>query len=357
MMRDRPVIVIDDADSGFSSTAGWNPSTRDPGFHGKGYLWHAKGTGEGQAVWRADLPMPGRYNVYARWVMSKPEDRATNAPFTVKSLDGDSTVRVTMAEMQSHSEWNRLGTFAFDKQGEVVLSDDADNSVVADAVKFEYMEPVNVPPQRGRLLFSDDFETMENWFVEAAGRVELVEGAMRVISESHDKGIHAWFRPDLPDNVQIEYDMTLHGPEGFALVFFCTRAVNSGDMLGDLAVRDGGFDDYVRNPKMRSYHFSVHRKWAGGWVHGANLNKNPGKTLLQRNAVDPCPPAEGDQTYHMVLIKIGGRIQLFVNDELVLFYLDDEDPYPGGRFGFRQIYMTKIDYSNLRVYEAAMPEA
>ena len=65
-MLKRPVTVIDNDDKGFSTPgADWNSSTRDPGFYGKGYLWHAKGNGEAKAIWKTALIKPGRYNVYA----------------------------------------------------------------------------------------------------------------------------------------------------------------------------------------------------------------------------------------------------------------------------------------------------
>ncbi len=360
---ERPIIIVDNADAGFSTTgADWNPSTRDPGFYGEGYLWQRMGDGSSKAMWRAAIAQPGRYNVYARWVMSKPEDRATNAPFTIRSIDGDGVVHVNLAQRQSaadQSPWNLLGTFPFEKQAEIVLSNDADNSVVADAVKLEYMEPLDATvPQRGKLLLQDDCDNMDNWFIEGSeGKGEIVNGALRVTSTSQRKGVHAWFRPDLPDNVRIEYDMTVHGPKGFALVFFCAKGTKGQDIITDLPERDGTFSQYVRNDDLRCYHLSVHRMGSESWVDGANLNKNPAKNLVQRNAVDPCPPAEGDQTYHMTLIKLGGRIQLLVDDKPVLFYIDEAEPYAGGKFGFRQIYLSTISYDNVRVYEVAAPEA
>ena len=360
--EERPIIIVDNADAGFSKTGEWNASTRDPGFYGDGYLWHANGGGEAKATWQAAIAQPGRYNVYARWVASKPDDRASNAPYTVKHLDGETTVRVNLKQMQSaadQSPWNLLGTFPFREQAQVVLSNDSDNSVVADAVKLEYMEPLGAgAPERGKLLLQDDCDAMENWFIEARenGSGEIADGALRVTSTSQGKGMHAWFRPDLPDNVRIEYDMTVHGPKGFALVFFCAKGTKGQDIITGLPARDGTFSQYVRNDDLRCYHLSVHRMGTGSWVDGANLNRNPAKALVQRNAVDPCPPAEGDQTYHMTLIKTGPRIQLLVDDKPVLLYIDDgEEAYDGGKLGFRQIYESSISYDNLRVYEAATP--
>ncbi|MFQ5809315.1 MAG: DUF1961 family protein [Armatimonadota bacterium] len=360
---ERPVIIVDNADADFTTTGdGWNPSTRDPGFQGDGYLWHAKGAGEAKAIWRAAIAKKGRYNVYARWVMSKPEDRATNAPFTIRSADGDTVVRVDLSQRQSaadRSPWNLLGTFAFEGQAQVMLSNDSDNSVVADAVKLEYMERLGAAvPKRGGLVVKDDCEKMRNWYIEGRenGRVAIVDGALRVTSTSDRKGVHAWFRPELPEHFRIEYDMTVHGPKGFALVFFCAKGTNNQDMITGLPARDGTFSQYVRNEALQCYHLSIHRMGTRSHVDGANLNKNPGKTLVQRHAVDPCPPAEGDQTYHITLIKAGGRIQLLVDDKLVLFYIDESpEPYGGGRFGFRQIYGSTISYDNVRVHDVVVP--
>jgi len=326
---ERPIIIVDNADAGFSKTDEWNASTRDPGFYGDGYLWHPMGDGSGKATWRAALAKPGRYNVYVRWVASKPDDRASNAPYTIKSLDGDTTIRVNLKQMQSaadRSPWNLLGTFPLRDKAEVVLSNDSDHSVVADAVKFEYMEPLGAEvPERGKLVLQDDCDKLDSWFIEAKenGSAEIVDGALRVTSTSDRKGVHAWFRNDLPDNVRVEYDMTLHGPKGFALMFFCAKGTKGQDIITGLPARDGTFSQYVRNDDLRCYHLSVHRMGTTSWVDGANLNKNPGKSLIQRNAIDPCPPADGDQTYHMTLIKMVGRIQLLVDDKPVLLYIDD----------------------------------
>ena len=143
------------------------------------------------ASWTAQLPEPGRYNVYARWEMSEPENRTTNAPFTVRACGGDSTVRVDMSQWQSVAEFP------------------------------------------------------------------------------------------------------------------------------------------------------------------ACIVQSPWNLLVQRNAVDPCQPEDGSQTYHITLLKMGSRIQLFVDDESVLFYIDDSgDPHGTGKFGFRQIYRSTISYDNLRIHHA-----
>ena len=361
---ERPVIVLDNSGPGFEAEGAWNASTRDEGYYGEDYLWHAKGEGEATARWSAELPKPGLYNVYARWVMSKLDDRATNAPFTIRHREGDATVRVNMAMRQSAaafdgqvmSEWNLLGGFEFEDAAEIVLSNDADNSVVADAVKIEYMNPPGQPlPEPGRLLFEDVCDSLVKWYAEGEGTVDIVDGRMRIVSLAHRLGVHAWFKPELPDNVIIEYDMTVHGEKGFHLFFFSAHGP-AGRSILKLPPRSGAFNEYVRNPEFFGYHGSVHRRGVTEWAGGANLNKNPGKTLIQRNANDPCPPAVGDQPYRVRIVKTGRRIRYIVNDEIALDCIDDDPEFYGaGRFGFRQIYHSEISYHGVRVYEAIEP--
>jgi len=363
---ERPVVTVDNTGNAFSLEGrGWTRKTEAPGFHGCDYYEHRGGDRSSRAVWRILPPRPGRYNVYARWVMTETSVRASNAPFVVKADYGETVVRVDMTTWQSPAEypagtvqspWNLLGTFPFSREGAVTLTAGADGPVVADAVRFEYMEPLDAPPVvKGELIAACDFDELTEWSIEGPeGEAGIVDGALRITSTSDRFGVHAWYRPDLPDSVVVEYDMTFHGKAGFALVFFCARGAAEQDILTEMPERGGRFAQYVRNDDFLAYHLSVHRHGATSWVNGANLNKNPGKRLVQRNAVDPCPPAEGTQTYRIRLVKLGNRIEFFVDERPVLFWFDDagEGCYDGGKFGFRQIYRSAITYDNFRVYRA-----
>ena len=135
-------VVVDNAGAGFRVLRGeWNPSTRNEGYVGSGYLWNAKRTeiqGQPDAVeFRPDLPEAGPYKVYAHWVWGK-GDRARNAPYIIHYAGGSQVRRVDMSNQALAAKWHLLGVFPFEKGdgGCVELTDDADNSVVADAVKF-----------------------------------------------------------------------------------------------------------------------------------------------------------------------------------------------------------------------------
>ncbi len=90
------------------------------------------GTGANTATWSFNITTAGNYEVYAWWVTGT--NRATNAPYTINYEGGSETVRVS--QRIKGGQWNYLGTYAFGiGTYSVVLSDDANNYVIADAIK------------------------------------------------------------------------------------------------------------------------------------------------------------------------------------------------------------------------------
>ena len=81
------------------------------------------------------MPAAGNYNVYAHWVAGA--DRATNATYTITHSGGTSTVSVN--QQVNGGEWVPLGSYAFaqNQAHGVVLTDQANGLVVADAIKYE----------------------------------------------------------------------------------------------------------------------------------------------------------------------------------------------------------------------------
>lgn len=73
--------------------------------------------------------------MYAWWTAFG--NHATNAPYTITHTTGTSTV-VTNQEIDG-GQWNLFGTYAFNAGtgGYVELSNNANEYVTADAVKFE----------------------------------------------------------------------------------------------------------------------------------------------------------------------------------------------------------------------------
>ena len=108
-------------------------------YDGQGYgnSVHYIGAGDGSAKARWSAPAAGRCKVYVTW--SPYDNRATNAPFTVR--DGATvlkTLRVNQREAPPDG-WLLLGEF--DGNLSVELTNDADGYVIADAVRFEPVAP------------------------------------------------------------------------------------------------------------------------------------------------------------------------------------------------------------------------
>jgi hypothetical protein len=132
-------IVIDNPDAVFVDEVDWN-SYSGPGesFYGTDMRYKAAGGGS-TATWTPDITQAGSYNVYAWWSAYK--KRASNAPYTVNHTGGSDTIRIS--QRIDGGKWNLLGNFNFTvgTSGSVVLSDDGNGAVVADAVKFEWAPP------------------------------------------------------------------------------------------------------------------------------------------------------------------------------------------------------------------------
>lgn len=157
-----PLSVIADNDKpSVTFTGGWTNNTADE-MNQRYELSQAfapVGDGSSTAVFRPNLPTGGLYKVYARWT-SHP-NRATNAPYTVNFSGGQTTIRVN--QEQNGGKWMLLGTFPFDagRAGNVVLSNDANEYVIADAVMFEPV-PASLAPGQSVLVLSDTFDSAQD---------------------------------------------------------------------------------------------------------------------------------------------------------------------------------------------------
>jgi hypothetical protein len=130
------IITIDNPGAVFVDEGDWNTYS-GPGetFYGANMRLKAAGTGSKTATWTPDITIAGDYDVYAWW--SAYPTRASNAPYTVNHTGGSNTIPVS--QKVDGGRWNLLGTFNFavGTSGSVVLSDDADGVVVADAIRWE----------------------------------------------------------------------------------------------------------------------------------------------------------------------------------------------------------------------------
>ncbi|HQZ87086.1 MAG TPA: RHS repeat-associated core domain-containing protein, partial [Actinomycetota bacterium] len=132
----RPGSLVIDNTSG-TALGTWSASTAVAGYQGGNYQTHAAGNGTDSFTW--PLAGNGHYRVYARWTSHA--NRAGNARYTVRHTGGDTPVSVS--QQQNGGSWQLLGTFELDANSQIVLTDDANGYVIADAVMAE---PVNAQP-------------------------------------------------------------------------------------------------------------------------------------------------------------------------------------------------------------------
>ena len=135
-LADPDVIIRDDINAAFVGT--WPPFT-NPVVYGGDAQYHEAGSGANTATWTPLIFEAGYYNVYARWAAHT--NRASDAPFTIHYDGGSETIDID--QRRYNGVWVLLGTYPFaaGTSGSVVLSDDANGYLNADAIKWEREDP------------------------------------------------------------------------------------------------------------------------------------------------------------------------------------------------------------------------
>ena len=147
-------VIIDNSDLGASAVGVWPVGNwMGDTFWGSDFAFHAPGTGTDTFTWAPAIPAPGRYHVYARWRTHTL--RATDAPYTIHHRYGATEVRVN--QQADGGRWNLLGSFEMTPGANhrVVLSDDANEHVIADAVML-------VPDTTSRVVAADAIRLVAN---------------------------------------------------------------------------------------------------------------------------------------------------------------------------------------------------
>ncbi len=126
-------IYLDNPGAEFVCTS-WTTVSNPDALYGHNHSYIAAGSGSCTATWNIPA-VDGDYKVYAWWKAAS--NRATDAPYTINYDGGSQTVDVN--QEINGSQWNLLGTFPFDAgtAGSVVLSDNANEIAIADAIKLE----------------------------------------------------------------------------------------------------------------------------------------------------------------------------------------------------------------------------
>jgi len=212
-------------------------------------------------------------------------------------------------------------------------------------------------------LYADDFDDFSAWHHEGIGEIQAgPEGGMRLHchgSRQGGQGCMAFFRPTLPDQIAIEYDLIVRSHGGLMLNYIAIRGLNDEDLIDDidrLPARQGVMRDYwSKTQGLQSYHVSVSRfNDAGEHTATSNWRRNPG-CLLIGHGTDPC--CQIGKRYHMRLVKDAGHCQLFVDGQFAHGFIDRDASRPipdHGKFGYRLIGSdVMMDLFAFRVYRVA----
>jgi hypothetical protein len=224
-----------------------------------------------------------------------------------------------------------------------------------------------VPQPNQERLHADDFANFAAWFHEGAGRIERApDGGMRLRcfgSKQGAEGCMAFFRPTLPDDVAIEYDLIVRSHGGLMINYLACRGLRGEDLIEDrakLPPRTGIMANYwAEQWGLQSYHVSISRfDDRGRHTETSNWRRNPG-ALLVGHGTDPV--TELNRKYRVRVTKSHGSCQLFVDGVFAHGFVDhatQRGPIPDtGKFGFRLIGSdVTVDVSSFRVYRIAREE-
>jgi len=198
-------------------------------------------------------------------------------------------------------------------------------------------------------IHADDFTGSDGglWHHEGIGGIERRgDGVMSLAcvgSVQGSQGCMAFFRPTLPDQVCIEYTLTVLSHGGLVINYIALRGVNGEDAIADrdrLEPRTGIMANYyARRWGLQSYHVSVSRfNDAGEHTGTCNWRRNPG-CLIMAHGFDAV--RELHRPYRVTLIKDAGHLALFVDGQHLHGFIDRDTrrgPIPDeGKFGFRLI--------------------
>jgi Domain of unknown function (DUF1961) len=199
---------------------------------------------------------------------------------------------------------------------------------------------------------SDD---LKGWVMEGPGKLAFKDGWMQMQSPD-EKGHHVFWCPkDFPESFVAQWDVqNLETDAGLCIVFFAAKGLNGEDIFDPkLPKRAGVFKQYTKG-KIVSYHISYYANAAHNPNRPhANLRKNNTFTLVQKGR--PGIPTKSEAVHKLTLVKDGGRVVMFVDDNKVIDWADDGKTtgpvHTSGKIGLRQMKWSHFRYRNFGVWE------
>lgn len=211
---------------------------------------------------------------------------------------------------------------------------------------------------KGALLYGNSLsnaDSLSNWVMEGPGITSTENGWMRMFSPEQ-AGHHVYWCPQqFPADFVAEWELKNNNPKaGLVIIFFAAKGSDGEPVLSEkLKARNGTFKQYTKGD-IRNYHISYYANTTQQKDRPfAHLRKNPGfnKVHIGKAGI----PANSTAIHRVQLSKKNGRIQLLVDNELVIDWQDDGKAFgpvlDGGHIGFRQMKWTDFSYRNFQVWK------
>ncbi|MBN2104849.1 DUF1961 family protein [bacterium] len=196
--------------------------------------------------------------------------------------------------------------------------------------RFQY------PGYKSRCIFIENFDGMEpHWQMAGTGTARTSPDSGLIIEPATDSlGVIIWLDKDFEGSYQLEYRLDLHDTLGMHLLFISAAGLQNENVLSLVKNQPGAYEAYA-DSNIQNYQFSMHCYDPQGMHHPhSRLRKNPGKILLSHIPEDPC---QTNRQYTIDFLKIGNRLQLFVDGERYHDFRDKGDRqtlYNRGKIGF-----------------------
>ncbi len=134
---DSKEIIIDNHDSepDLCLEGEWNDGWGGDDYHNSCF-WAIKGKGETKAVFTPNIMKAGKYRIYIWYGKDPFNNHAKKMPVKINYSGGKDLKHIDLTV--NCGEWVLLGEYKFKKgrKGNVIISNDADNHIIADAIKF-----------------------------------------------------------------------------------------------------------------------------------------------------------------------------------------------------------------------------
>jgi hypothetical protein len=192
------------------------------------------------------------------------------------------------------------------------------------------------PAYKTRLVFEDRFDRgIDSWTVMGKADAHITaDSSLGLAVVSDTVGAAVWSKASFPENFQLEYEIFIRDTAGSHTVYFCVETAGGGKFPSDNPPSEDLFNDFIRN-RITSYQILVHCYDRNGKaLSGTKLRKNPDNLLLSGSPSDPC---RDNRKYLLDVIKVGNRIQFFVDGSPVHDIRDRGGfgpVYTEGRIGF-----------------------